>query len=253
MWHGRTSVRQRLRCAQGMQLIVIVTTLTILPVVWGHGRAMLIHRDQHGKLGLNGIPNSKTIATSVDNLFFQGWLHSELNFDYMPLNDPNQGFFTLNSGHAIHLAPLMIETGLSCHRLDDFSFIDPTSSSSDPNEFLRLRTDHTDVLWYISREQTDPNWLGSLKGVFQLVDLGSTNYQPSEPFILRFTNDPLFLTPDIDASSFVDLFDLAGLQRQWLTPNCQIPDWCDQADWNKDGVVDMAEAVYLFEEWLAPE
>lgn len=253
MQHGRVFVRRRLRCAQAMQLTIILTTFMIPSAAWGHGRAMLIYHDQHGQLGLSNIPDSKTIATGVDNPFFQGWLHSELNFDYLSASDPDQGFFILNSGHAIHLVPLMIEPGLSCYRLDDFSFIDSTSGSSDPNDFLRLRTDHTDVLWYINRAQTGPNWLGCLKGVFQLVDLGSTNYQPSDPFILRFTNDPLFLTPDIDASGFVDLFDLADLQQKWLMSDCQTPDWCERADWNKDGVVDMAEAVYLFEEWLTPE
>jgi hypothetical protein len=56
----------------------------------------------------------------------------------------------------------------------------------------------------------------------------------------------------VDAPPPVNAKDLETLASQWLV-ECGSPKWCDYADVDMDGVVNMRDLAYLAETWSGSE
>ncbi len=54
---------------------------------------------------------------------------------------------------------------------------------------------------------------------------------------------------DFEPDEDVDLVDFTFFARSWLS-NCVEPDWCDNADINRSGVVDFGDLMIMAENWL---
>jgi hypothetical protein len=59
-----------------------------------------------------------------------------------------------------------------------------------------------------------------------------------------------FLPGDADIDCNVDLFDYAVLAAHWLNQNCTETDWCDRADIDHSGDVDILDLRIFAEYWL---
>ena len=59
--------------------------------------------------------------------------------------------------------------------------------------------------------------------------------------------------PDYNSDNYVDVSDLAIFANYWLEGNCTNWNWCDGADFNKDGTVSLKDMVALSEGWLYNE
>ena len=56
---------------------------------------------------------------------------------------------------------------------------------------------------------------------------------------------------DINNDSKVNIEDFAVLSAWWDDENvCSPPDWCDGADFDMSGTVDMSDLTYFAENWL---
>jgi Dockerin type I domain len=76
-------------------------------------------------------------------------------------------------------------------------------------------------------------------------------YAPSEPFTIVFNIEPL--AGDLVVDGKVDLPDLVALIDYWLSDNSsQENDFCERADMNRDGWVDVFDFALLTSNWLTP-
>ncbi len=73
----------------------------------------------------------------------------------------------------------------------------------------------------------------------------------SEPYeIVVRQHCPVSSLPgDFDADTDVDLMDYAHFSRYWLRRDCREPDWCDNADLNRDGRVNIADLMVFLTAW----
>jgi hypothetical protein len=58
------------------------------------------------------------------------------------------------------------------------------------------------------------------------------------------------LQGDLNADCVVDFYDYAILANQWLDSTCSAPFWCDEADINKAGSVDLLDMELQMNNWL---
>ncbi|MHC4752340.1 MAG: FG-GAP repeat protein [Planctomycetota bacterium] len=56
--------------------------------------------------------------------------------------------------------------------------------------------------------------------------------------------------PDISGDRFTDFMDFGLFAPQWLQSGCGPVDWCDGADFNRSGNVNLRDLAILIEEWL---
>ena len=55
---------------------------------------------------------------------------------------------------------------------------------------------------------------------------------------------------DLTGDDYVDMEDLASFGAHWLRYDCVSPDWCDGADYDKSGIVNISDVVIFMEHWL---
>jgi hypothetical protein len=56
---------------------------------------------------------------------------------------------------------------------------------------------------------------------------------------------------DFEPDEDVDSLDLNYLCERWLDTLCAEPGWCEDADINRDGIVNLLDYAYLAEHWQA--
>jgi hypothetical protein len=93
----------------------------------------------------------------------------------------------------------------------------------------------------------------SITGIEPLVDPDTGNVFPiklafSEP-TARFKMRPL-LVIDMDVSGNIDIEDYTRFALQWQKSGCVEPDWCGNADFDRDGEVGLADIILFMEYWL---
>jgi hypothetical protein len=59
-----------------------------------------------------------------------------------------------------------------------------------------------------------------------------------------------FLQGDSDIDCDVDFADYAVLAVHWLNQNCTETDWCDRADIDQSGEVDIFDLAVFADNWL---
>lgn len=71
---------------------------------------------------------------------------------------------------------------------------------------------------------------------------------PNDPFD---PNDPnSIVLADINKDEFVNLLDFEILSSNWLSTDCNVPDWCGGADMDLDHCADMNDLCLIAEDWL---
>jgi len=59
-----------------------------------------------------------------------------------------------------------------------------------------------------------------------------------------------FMQGDINKNDSVNAVDFSILASGWDRIDCSSPNWCDGADINKDGDIDVTDLLVLIEDWL---
>ena len=180
-----------------------------------------VGRTQAGELVLTGFDYQHELVPlpPVSGLL-NGWADNEPGFDRVILADPAQDLYTLEAGAQIWLRVLEVDPAF---RVIDASF--NILDSPGEQTLLGGANLHTHVTWHIN--SNSPTFNGEQciwRATFQLLDFGSTGYEPSTPFLILFTNaEWTEATGDWDNDGEVNLFDAARIPDCMNGPG-QFPD-----------------------------
>jgi hypothetical protein len=81
-------------------------------------------------------------------------------------------------------------------------------------------------------------------------DYAREHWQDIVAYLQSFACTPLPYECDLIEDGFIDWADLAAFAGQWLGENCQVMDWCEGADFDKMGSVDLTDFAILTQYWL---
>jgi len=64
-------------------------------------------------------------------------------------------------------------------------------------------------------------------------------------------NTEAWIVTVFSIGGYIDWFDLAAFCNRWLDQDCNDANsWCERADFNEDGVVDIVDFAIIAESWL---
>jgi len=179
-----------------------------------------------------------------------GWAGDEPGFMPLPVAEPKEDFFPLEIGATIQLVVVSLDPALKAHHP---GFGDVMEEPGDAWTIATVTTDPPEFddhpIWHIdvddaSLEDNRVVW----SGVFKFVDVGSTGYGESEPFLLRFSNaDVEACVPgDVNLDGARDKNDVCDFIEVVEFPGMQSPDRKCAADANGDGLVTTDDAVAFY-------
>lgn len=91
--------------------------------------------------------------------------------------------------------------------------------------------------------QNDCEWWMNNRG----GQIGFLNYT----VVGELGTDPNHWRRDFDSDEDVDLGDFAWLGMHWWWQDCNQPDWCNGADLDNSGTVDLSDLAVFMESWLS--
>jgi len=94
--------------------------------------------------------------------------------------------------------------------------------------------------------QTDSNYGDPLTWSSRTPRPNTGDYVPNIKLMLP---PPFVPSADLDGSAMVDIEDFSRFARQWQL-GCVPPTWCDGADFNQSGQVDLNDLIWLLDYWL---
>jgi hypothetical protein len=153
-----------------------------------HEGDVLVGHTAGGQLAIGGFPVEREIVLlpTVNGPLLFGWSDNEPGFDHVVTPDPPGDLFPLQSGAQIRLQVLAIDPAFRI--IDEgFQVLDAPGEST----LLGDSQLHAHLIWHINSQSVAFDrdqviWQATL----QLLDVGSTGYEPSEPFTMTFTNTP---------------------------------------------------------------
>ncbi len=125
--------------------------------------------------------------------------------------------------------------------------IDAVGESFDHSYILGLRGDAHMHMSYQATAGNRLHWI-----TFRLVDSLSdgVSYRPSAPLTIVFNVAPL--AGDLAVDEIVNAADLARFGDSWLSPeSSRHNDYCERADANRDGCVNLIDFALLASNWRA--
>jgi hypothetical protein len=126
--------------------------------------------------------------------------------------------------------------------------LDEVGQAFDHSTIHALRGDSHIHMSYQATDGTALQWIS-----FRLFDSleDEDSYEPSEPFTIVFNVEPQ--AGDLAVGGIVDPADLARLSRYWLSPeSSRRNDYCERADTDRDGAVDLFDFARLAANWREP-
>jgi hypothetical protein len=238
--------------------LVVIVTVAATPVSAQHEGDVLVGRTQASQLTRGGFDvDENYITLSPVSGLLNGWTDNDPGFDRVLIADPEADLWPLQAGAQVVLRVVAIQPAL---RSIDSSF----SILDEPGEQTVLGNQdlHVHLTWHINSQSPafDPDqcvW----EATFRLRDAGSTNYQDSPPFVMKFTNvEQIIATGDSDDDADVDGQDHANLPECLAGPDivpqpttfttCEIDclNWFDLDDENDVDLRDIAEFQNVFGE-----
>lgn len=187
------------------------------------------------KYGPNGfVPDEPTnvVLLPPTSGLFNGWSDSNPGFDRVVTAVPELDLYTMASGANIYLEIVTIEPAFQIYDTSLNLFDQPGQRPRLGNNAL-----HRHLTWFINSQhpQFDPNkrvWTCT----FKFVDLGSTGYSASAPFVMRFANacNP----SDFNADGRVDGADVQAFVRTLFNPAAASPWLLCAADTDQNSIID---------------
>ena len=81
-------------------------------------------------------------------------------------------------------------------------------------------------------------------------DYARENWQAMVAYIQSFRHRPWPYECDLIKDGYIDWVDVAAFAEQWLNENCQAANWCEGADLDRLGSVDLTDFILLVQHWL---
>ncbi|HNS20456.1 MAG TPA: dockerin type I domain-containing protein [Sedimentisphaerales bacterium] len=148
--------------------------------------------------------------------------------------------------YSVHVEIAALSAGLRVVHKDYPQFtLDAVGQSFDHSYIHALRGDAHIHMSYQAADGENLRWI-----TFRIRDSleDGDQYEPSEPFTIVFNVEPL--AGDLVVDGKVDLADLTEMSHYWLAPeSSRHNDFCERADANRDGVVDLHDFACLAANW----
>ncbi len=123
--------------------------------------------------------------------------------------------------------------------------IDAAGQSFDHSYIHDLRGDAHMHMSYQATDGESLQWI-TFRTYDRIED--DNQYEPSEPFTIVFNVEPL--AGDLVVDGMVDIADMAELSHYWLaTSSSRHNDFCERADANRDGLVDLRDFARMAANW----
>lgn len=177
----------------GMVVVMGVAVMGAMSTpAWGHDGHhhegdFVVSRTAGNQVALEG-PFDEVIHAEVSEGPLSGWVASDPGFAAIGADEPDEGFFMLDTDASIWLEVVSLDAGLKVWQSD------AGAVAAAPGQRILLggQALHSHVFWHIdsSAAGIGPDWTGTLGGTFRLVDTGETAYAASEPFHAQVTNVP---------------------------------------------------------------
>lgn len=143
-----------------------------------------VARTSAGKLRVVGWSGDPVLLPPVNGLLV-GWADNDPGFDRIDVDVPEEDVFRLQTGTQIRLEAEMVSGAFKVWAANLASQIDSAGQSLP----LGDHNLHTHLVWHI--DSTDPLFQSGQSvwtATFRLIDTGTTQYTPSDPFEMTFTN-----------------------------------------------------------------
>ena len=179
-----------------------------------------------------------------------GWAGDDPGFMPLDVDEPKEDFFPMAIGAEIQLVVVALDPALKAHTP---GFADVLDSPGDAWTIATVTTDppafDDHPIWHVDSDDAglkDNQVVWS--GIFKFVDVGTTGYGESEPFVLRFSNAEVEtnIPGDADLNGVVNRDDLCAFADIVTMPETATPDAKLAADANGDGVVDKNDTFAFF-------
>lgn len=219
------------------EMIPLLATLIASTAFAQHADDLWIGVSADGQLRLS--PQGFDPATDIVRLppatgLFQGFSSNDPGFDDVEADDPENGVFRFEPGHAIGVEVLALDpalviwnTGLSRFDVGQIAPLGTTNAGI-----------HTHLIWHINSRPPAPYdplrtvWRATLR----LVDTAG-DYAASEPFTLYFRADLECTLGDVSGDGDVNNFDIDSFVAVLTDPVAATPVQRCAADVNLDGYV----------------
>lgn len=225
-------------------IALIATAIFSAPATAQHAGDVVVGRSAAGQLKIGGfIPDENIVLLPEVSGLFNGWSDNNPGFDRLVTSQPENDFYTLQSGVQVRLEVVQVDPAFQAVTATLQIIENPGQRA-----LLGGSTLHTHLTWLINSDHAQFDPLKVLwRAKFKLVDTGTTNYTESELFTFYFaivdcdrgdTNDDGEINA-LDIASFVDTL---------LDPSSKSPEDRCRADVNLDGyatIDDVAEFVEM--------
>jgi hypothetical protein len=123
--------------------------------------------------------------------------------------------------------------------------IDAVGQSFSHSSIYHQRSDSHMHMSYQAVDGENLHWITFC--LYDLLDDGE-QYVPSEPFTIVFNTEPL--AGDLVVDGIVDMADMLELSFFWLATDAgRDNDYCERADANRDGVVNLRDFALMASNW----
>lgn len=189
----------------------------------------------------DGTPDAVVLLAPAGGPLFYGWSSNNPGFDDIETPDPENDCYPFEPGAKLSLEVVEMDPALIAWDVQFHAYYQPGDRAylgGSPGGI------HTHLIWHINSKHPDFEQLYGLKvhwrGLFRLVDTGSTGYDPSQPFPMIFAIADC-QTGDINDDGNVDFGDINPFIRVLGGPaDATVEERC-AADIDLDGWVDFGD------------
>ena len=229
-------------------LLALLMTLCLAPFALAqededeHGHAGDLELGQFNGQIMVGFEPDGAFSLGETTGLLTGWTGDEPGFVTVEEDEPDENLFVLAPGAALALEVISMDPAFKAHTP---GFADVLTSPGDLWNMPAIPFDDHPI-WHIDSTDAgfDPmqtEWTA----VFRIIDTGTTNYAPSEPFTMVFTNllpaEP-FIRGDANADGARDLPDVLVLLEA-LFLGGPLGECEDAMDANDDGELTLEDPL----------
>ena len=241
-------------------LALIVAVVSTVGAGEGHKHAddFVIGISSGGQLKFESelIEEEEIVSLEAVSGIINGWAGDDPGFMPLDKDEPKEDFFPMAIGAEIQLVVVSLDGALKAHTP---GFADVLDMPGDAWTIATVTTDppafDDHPTWHVDSDDAallDNQVIWS--GTFKFVDVGTTGYTESDPFVLRFSNADIenCVRGDVNLDGVQNKHDVCGFIQAVESPSTMTPDQKCAADANGDGYVTEADAVRFYKPLLKP-
>lgn len=175
------------------------------------------------------------VVDAADNVIVTGRFHGNVFFGETTLNTSNGDF-----DYDIFIAKLGNRQMLVTQVIGGHGSISPSNRAYDNNTTVSLiatpNADYRVKTWTGTNNDSTTNTVNT-------VTMNNNK-------LVTVEFELIIGDPDLNGDDEINFIDFANFANNWVSNNCDTPNWCENSDFNKDGYVDINDLVIFTNSWL---